>query len=168
MGRRSRNRSSAPARSQPAAPAATTGKDGGRSAKRPPKTLRPTRRSRYGEPPPAPWGSFPLAEVSVLFALLLGVTGLLTGGREGKILIACAAVLGSLAGLELSLREHMAGFRSHSTVIAGGIAVLTLAVLFFAGVSSLLMLPIAAAVFATAFFALREIFKRRSGGSGFR
>ena len=30
------------------------------------------------------------------------------------------------------------------------------------------MLPVAAAVFATAFFALREVFKRRSGGVGFR
>ena len=104
----------------------------------------------------------------MLLALVLGVVGFLAGGRDGKILIACAAVLGSLAGLELSLREHLAGFRSHSTVLAGGIAVMALAILFFAGVGQLIMLPVAAAVFATAFFALREVFKRRSGGVGFR
>lgn len=104
----------------------------------------------------------------MLLALVLGIVGFLHGGRDGRILIACAAVLGSLAGLELSLREHLAGFRSHSTVLAGVVAVLTVAILFFAGVPRLIMLPVAGAVFATAFFALREVFKRRSGGMGFR
>jgi len=168
MGRRSRNRATPTPRPRPAAPQPPGGKGAGASPPRPPKAARPKRRSRHGEPPPAPWGAFPLAEVSVLLALVLGVVGLISGGRDGKILIACAAVLGSLAGLELSLREHLAGFRSHSTVLAAGIAVMTVAILFFAGVGRLIMLPVAAAVFATAFFAFREVFKRRSGGMGFR
>ena len=33
-------------------------------------------------------------------------------------MLAAAAALGSLAGLEISLREHLAGYRSHTTVLA--------------------------------------------------
>jgi hypothetical protein len=104
----------------------------------------------------------------VLLALVLGVVGFVIWGREGRILVVCAAALGSLAGLELSIREHLAGFRSHSTVLAGTLTVIALAVMFFAHVPQLVMLPIAAAIFAAAFFALREVFRRRSGGFGFR
>ena len=34
-------------------------------------------------------------------------------------MIAAGVALASLAGLELSIREHLAGYRSHSTVLAG-------------------------------------------------
>lgn len=104
----------------------------------------------------------------MLLALVLGIAGFIIWGREGRILVVCAAALGSLAGLELSIREHLAGYRSHSTVLAGAVAVVSLAIMFFAQLSQLVMLPAAAAVFAAAFFALREVFKRRSGGFGFR
>jgi uncharacterized membrane protein len=104
----------------------------------------------------------------VLLALVLGVLGFVEGGRRGFILIGCALVVGSLAGLELSIREHWAGYRSHSTVLAGAIAVAAGAVLWFAHVPQAAILPIAAAIFAAAFFALREVFRRRSGGYGFR
>ena len=134
-----------------------------------PKPARPARRRPgHGEPPPAPWGSFPLAELSVFLALVLGILGFVIWGREGKILVVCAAALGSLAGLELSIREHLAGFRSHSTVLAGTITVIALAVMFFAKLPQIAMLPVGAAIFAAAFFALREVFRRRSGGLGFR
>jgi hypothetical protein len=107
-------------------------------------------------------------ELSVLLALGLGVAGFVLGGRRGGIMLAGAAALGSLAGLEVSLREHLAGFRSHTMVLAALPAVLTMAVLFFARTPRGTLLLAGAAVFAAAFYLLRELFKRRSGGHGFR
>jgi hypothetical protein len=126
------------------------------------------RRPRPDERPPAPWGSFPLMELSVLVALGLGIGGFVIGGRRGGVMLAAAAGLGSLAGLELSIREHFAGFKSHTTVLAAAPAVLTMAVLFFTRAPRGAMLGAGVVVFAAAFYLLREAFKRRSGGFGFR
>jgi hypothetical protein len=76
----------------------------------------------------------------------------------------------SLAGLELSLREHLAGFRSHTTLLSGvaAFAVVT-ALALGPGPTRVWVLAVAAAaVFGGCFFGLRELFKRRSGGLGFR
>jgi uncharacterized membrane protein YhiD involved in acid resistance len=83
-------------------------------------------------------------------------------------MLGAAAVLGSLAGLELAVREHMAGYKSHTTLLAGAPAVLAMGALFFAGMPQVAMLGAGIGVFATAFWAMREVFKRRSGGYGFR
>jgi hypothetical protein len=107
-------------------------------------------------------------ELSVLVALGLGVGGFVVGGRRGGIMLACAAALGSLAGLEISIREHFAGYRSHTTVLAAAPAVVTMAVLFFTRAPRGAMLGAGVAVFWIAFLLLREAFKRRSGGFGFR
>lgn len=122
------------------------------------------------ERPPAPWGRFPLVELVVLLGLVLLITGFLVSEQRGAILIACGIALASLAGLELSVREHLAGFKSHSTVLAGSLAVLALAAGYFLLPSSLLALNllIGAVVFGIGFYAFRELFKRRSGGFGFR
>jgi lysylphosphatidylglycerol synthetase-like protein (DUF2156 family) len=141
-----------------------------REARPPARTPAPTRPARRGrgERPPAPWGSFPLVELCVLLALVIGVAGFITGGRRGGIMLAAAAALGSLAGLEISIREHFAGYRSHTTVLAAAPAVLCMGVLFFARAPQWALLAAAAFVFVTAGYLLREIFKRRSGGYGFR
>jgi hypothetical protein len=157
LGRRSRKRaSSSPSerRSAPSAPRST-----------PAATRRRTRRE---EAPPAPWGRFPLVELCVLLALVLGVLGFVEGGRRGFVLLGCAMVLGSLAGLEVTIREHFAGYRSHSSVLAGAVAVAGGAALWLLHVPQVAILPIAVAFFAAAFFAFREVFRRRSGGYGFR
>jgi hypothetical protein len=107
-------------------------------------------------------------ELCVLLALVLGVLGFVEGGRRGFVLLGCAMVLGSLAGLEVSIREHWAGYRSHSSVLAGAVAVAAGATFWFAHVPQVAILPIAVAIFAAAFFAFREVFRRRSGGFGFR
>ena len=153
MGRRSRKRASSPPSER-----RTT-------ATAPPPARGRTRRE---EAPPAPWGRFPLVELCGLLALVLGVMGFVEGGRRGFVLLGCAMVLGSLAGLELSIREHFAGYRSHSSVLAGAVAVASGAALWFAHVPQVAILPIAVAIFAAAFFAFREVFRRRSGGYGFR
>jgi hypothetical protein len=135
------------------------------------------RRGRRGRPtiderPPAPWGGFPLVEIAVLLAIVLFVGGLVKGGSDGRILLTGALALGSLAGLELSIREHFAGYRSHTTLLAAAAAFAAMAATFFAAgkgdVARALLLPVAGTVFLVTWWALREIFKRRSGGLGFR
>jgi hypothetical protein len=133
----------------------------------PPPAPRPRRRPAKPERPPAPWGAFPLVELCVLLAIVLGVVGFVTVGGRGPILLGCAAALGSLAGLELSIREHFAGYKSHTTILAGTIAVGSLAVMYFARAPQLVMLVVGAAVFATGTWAFREAFRRRAG-VGFR
>ncbi len=54
------------------------------------------------------------------------VGGAVVQGRQGAVMIAVGLVLGALAGMELSIREHFAGYRSHTLVLSGaaGVAVL--------------------------------------------
>ncbi|MGH2979263.1 MAG: hypothetical protein ACRDLQ_06470 [Solirubrobacterales bacterium] len=122
------------------------------------------------ERPPAPWGRFPLVELVILLGLGLLVAGFFVQGGRGLTMIAAGVALASLAGLELSIREHLAGYRSHSTVLAGVVTVVALAVGYFLLPSKLFAvnLLIGAVVFGVCFYALREVFKRRSGGLGFR
>jgi hypothetical protein len=125
-------------------------------------------RRRRDEAPPPPWGAFPLVELAALAAIVVGVMGFVSGGRTGAVLLTVAAMLGSLAGLEVALREHLGGYRSHTLVLSGVAAIAALAVLFFAGVDRATLLPVAIGVFAGAFAVWRIVFKRRSGGVGFR
>ena len=131
---------------------------------------RPPARRRSPERPPAPWGRFPLVELVVLLGLGLLVAGFIVQGARGATMIAAGVVLASLAGLEVSIREHLAGYRSHSTVLAGAVAVLTLGIGYFVLPTKLFAvnLLIGAVVFGICFYALREVFKRRSGGFSFR
>lgn len=124
------------------------------------------------EPPPAPWGSFPLVEISVLLGIVMLIIGFffVTGSR-GPILIATGLVLGSIGGLELSIREHFAGFRSHTMVLAGVPALIVLGALFYAGPDGLPQLAragIGVAVFAVAAALLSRVFAHRSGGARYR
>src|SRR5256714_15132488 len=88
---------------------------GGRSAGPARRRGRPT----IDERPPAPWGKFPLVELVVLAALILLPLSFVVGGARGRVMLTGALVLGSLAGLELSIREHFAGYRSHTALLAG-------------------------------------------------
>ena len=130
---------------------------------------RPARRSAP-ERPPAPWGRFPLIELCVLLGLILLIAGFFVQGTRGVTMIAAGVALASLAGLELSIREHLAGYRSHSTVLAGFVTVIALAAGYFLLPADLFAVNvlIGAVVFGLCFYALREVFKRKSGGFGFR
>src|SRR5207245_10214506 len=83
------------------------------SAGRAPAPVRRRGRPTIDERPPAPWGRFPLVELVVLLALILLPLSFVVGGARGRVMLTGALVLGSLAGLELSIREHFAGYRSH-------------------------------------------------------
>ena len=105
--------------------------------------------------------------------MLIGVVLILWGlfsGRDGEERLAAGLVIASLGGAEIALREHLAGFRSHSTLLAGVAAfvVVTVVALGLGPVEVWVLLGLGIGVFATAFYAMRELFKRRSGGLGFR
>jgi hypothetical protein len=104
----------------------------------------------------------------VLAALVIGIIGFFTSGRPGAIMLVCAAVLGSLAGLEITIREHFAGYRSHTTALAGAIAVAGMALAFFGGGPRWLVLAVGVPLFVFGFWALRDAFQRRSGGASLR
>ena len=99
------------------------------------------------------------------------VWGFLSGPEgDGQARIAAGLAIASLAGLELAVREHVTGYRSHTTMLAAaaGIAVIV-ALGLGAGVGFLpALLGAGLAVFGASFYWLRELFKRRSGGLSFR
>jgi hypothetical protein len=132
---------------------------------RPSLPVRRRRAAGLDERPPAPWGNVPLVELVVLTGIVMLVAGFVAGGRTGTVLIAAGAVLCSLAGLELSIREHFGGFRSHTFLLSGAVAVALLAILYF--LASSLWLPIALAISLLGFVAmaifLTRVFQRRSG-----
>jgi hypothetical protein len=161
MGKRSRKRSLAPGEPRPEPPAA------------PPPERRvpgpPTRRARMEEAPKAPWSPFPLVELCILGGIVLVVWAVVAGGDRRGVLLGCGFALISLAALELAVREHFAGYRSHSTLLAGVSAILVNLPLFFlTEMPQEVLLGVGVVVFAAAFTALRAAFRRRTGGIAFR
>lgn len=152
-------------KSRPRRPAPAPAAEGSTEAAKP-KPAPPRRKPIDEERPPAPWGSFPLVELVVLVALVLLVVGFIVKGERGTAMLATGLVLGSLAGLELSIREHFGGFRSHTALLAGAAGVATLALLFYA-VPDLLppvgRLAAALAVGVAAGIALARAFRARAG-----
>jgi hypothetical protein len=126
-------------------------------------------RGRTSGRPPAPWGSFPLSELVILLGIVLIVWGALRG-EGGEEMLISGLVIASLGGGELALREHLGGYRSHSSLLAGVAAFVTVTVvaLGIGPVKLWVLVVLGATVFAGTFYAMREIFKRRSGGLGFR
>jgi hypothetical protein len=131
---------------------------------------RPGRVSPEDRPPPI-WAPFPLTELVTLGGIVLMVWGLASGGgREGNARLAAGLAIASLAGLELAVREHVTGFRSHSALLAGVLAIAVMVALgLLAGIETLGVLLVAGALtFAAGMLGLREVFRRRSGGLSFR
>jgi lysylphosphatidylglycerol synthetase-like protein (DUF2156 family) len=116
--------------------------------------------------PPAPWGKFPLAELVILggiVSLIVGIVG------QSPTAIGVGVALAGLGGLEVAVREHFAGFRSHTTMLAGAVFVLTVGVLFYLADQILAVaLGVGAVAFAIAFVLARRAFQRASGGLSFR
>jgi lysylphosphatidylglycerol synthetase-like protein (DUF2156 family) len=116
--------------------------------------------------PPAPWGSFPLAELTILAGIVSLAIGLFGGGTTA---IGIGVVLAGLGGLEVAIREHLAGYRSHTTLLAGAVFVLVVGALFYgAGLVLAVCLAAGAAAFLIAFLLLRRAFQRASGGLSFK
>lgn len=126
----------------------------------------PKRVDAPDERPPAPWGKFPLAELVIfagIVALVVGVLG------SNQTLIGAGVVLAGLGGLEVAVREHFAGYRSHTTLLAGFPAVVVAVALFYVGDQIIAVcLAAGAVVFAVSFYLARRAFQRASGGLSFR
>jgi hypothetical protein len=155
MGRRSRKRSAVgelDATQEPVVSAA-------------PPPAAPRRRARSSERPPAPWGSVPLTELATLAGLVLLVVGFVS--KSITVLLVGFGVI-AVPAVELAVREHFSGFRSHTSLLSLCAAFGMAAVLIAVGAPRGVQLLAAAAVFASAFAALRRAFQRRAGGLGFR
>ncbi|MFZ9669109.1 MAG: hypothetical protein ACO3CR_04570 [Solirubrobacterales bacterium] len=118
------------------------------------------------ERPPAPWGNFPLTQLAVLAGLVLIVVGLVSGDPA---LLLGGLLLGSLGGLELSIREHFAGYRSHTTLLAAvGAVAVALVTWFVIGLPFAVSVGLAAGAFVLLFLLLRQAFIRSSGGLSYK
>jgi lysylphosphatidylglycerol synthetase-like protein (DUF2156 family) len=129
------------------------------------------RRPAAEDRPPPLWAPFPLTELLTLAGIVLMVWGFLSGPAEnGNAKIAAGLAISSLAGLELAIREHVTGFRSHTTLLSGAVAIFTIVVMGLGvGLKTLgVLLLFGLVAFVAAFVYLRELFKRRSGGLSFR
>jgi hypothetical protein len=132
------------------------------STKSPPakRTLAPDER------PPAPWGNAPLAELVILAGIVSLAIGVI-GGHPTAIGVGVA--LAGLGGLEVAIREHFAGYRSHTTMLAGVAFVFTTGLVFYVADQILAVaLAIGALAFAITFFFTRRAFQRASGGLSYR
>jgi hypothetical protein len=155
MGKRSRKRGDA----VPAVARARAAP--GRAGSHPPR--RRTGRPAIEDRPKPPWHPVPLVEICVLVGIVLLVLGALNLSTDrGKLMLVLGMALGSLGGLDTALREHLAGYRSHTTVIAALPAVTTAAVAYFAVASWPVVVVAAAAVFAGVFWWMRRVFMRRA------
>jgi hypothetical protein len=130
-------------------------------------------KTSFEDRPPAPWGSFPLVEIVVLIALVLLVASFFVDSSRRAPMLLGGLALGSLAGLELSIREHFGGFRSHSALLAGAVAAAAITLTYFVtrgGGAGAAVVPVVVGgvVFMAAFWVFRQAFARRTGGVGFR
>lgn len=120
-------------------------------------------------PPPAPWGSFPLSELVIVVALVLLVVGFFVGPPRGAIMLGTGLVLGSLAGVELSAREHFSGYRSHTLLLAGAVGIaVVIGLTVGAKIGPGIALIAGAVCFGVSAYLFAGAFRRRSGGSLFR
>ena len=150
MGRRSRQRDAASTTVRPPTS--------------PPPPRAPSRRARLDEAPQAPWHPVPLVELAVLAGLVMIVVGFVSSGGRREILVTAGVLLASLAGLELSLREHFAGYRSHTLLLALAAALGTGVPVAVLTGDRLVGVIVMAVVGAVAAWLLRRAFTRRSGG----
>jgi hypothetical protein len=69
----------------------------------------------YGERPPGPFGGVPVSETAILFGIIALVVWLFS---RGTLLLVIGLVLCALAVMEITAREHLSGYRSHTTLLA--------------------------------------------------
>ena len=171
MGKRSRKRASElGSRAERDAARRERHPEGAAQAKARPASRRRAGRPGIDERPAPPWGGFPLSELVVLIGIGVIVWGALSDADARNARIGAGLIIAALGGLELAVREHLAGFRSHTTMLAGAAAFAVVTVLALGpGPNTLgLLVIIGVLVFAATFYALRQLFRRRSGGLSFR
>jgi hypothetical protein len=160
MGRRSRKRATSPIAPPPEqAPAPVP-------APAPPRTA--TYKSRREDAPQPAWAPFPLTELCIFVAIVLLGIGFLTRDATRGVLLGGGFLLVTLAAGELAVREHFAGYRSHSALLAGICAVVVAIPFWLAPIPQEIVLLAGLLAFVGGLLGFRRAFMRRSGGVGFR
>jgi hypothetical protein len=165
MGRRSRKRGGASAAGAVAPP-------------RPPAVERPapraaaprtaTYKSRREDAPQPAWAPFPLTELAIFISIILLAVGILTHDATRGVLLGGGFLLITLSAGELAFREHFAGYRSHSSLLAGICAIVVAIPVWLLPVPQELVLAAGILAFFAGLYGFRRAFMRRSGGVGFR
>lgn len=126
----------------------------------------PSLKANRSEAPKALWHPLPITELLILVGIVLAVVGLINGSIPTTI--GGLVILGS-ASIELAYREHFAGYRSHSAMLASAVAVIGVTAVAFAGsrigisAPPWLLAVAAIGVFGGLFVVLRRGFRRRTG-----
>lgn len=116
----------------------------------------------YGERPPGPFGGLPVSEFAIFAGAVVLIIGVIQHG--GPALIG-GVVLCLLGVTEVTAREHLSGYRSHTVLLAAIPAVVAEFVIVLTvgtpAVRVLLLVPVAAVFGACAWFLRRRFLVAR-------
>ena len=105
----------------------------------------------------------------VFIGIVVLIAGFFIPPPQGFVMIAVGLGLGSLAGLEISIREHFAAYRSHTLVLSAAVGVPVFGLLLVATkLSPAICVAAGALAFGGAAWVFASAFRRRSGGALFR
>jgi hypothetical protein len=126
----------------------------------------PSPATKLGERPRPPWHPLPLSELLILVGALGTIVGLRRGTSHGGTPLIAGLVAVGLGTFEVTLREHLGGYRSH-TILLALVPVVVFHSVIVLGVSaftpapvllSVLLLPLDLALFVLCFKYLRARF----------
>jgi hypothetical protein len=105
----------------------------------------------------------------IFIGVVLLAVGFFVPPPQGFVMIAVGLGLASLAGLELSIREHYSAYRSHTLLLSSAVGVPVFGVLFV-GTKLNPAVCVAAGLlaFGGAAWLFASAFRRRSGGALYR
>ena len=110
-----------------------------------------------------------MTEIVIFIGVILLVVGFFIPPPQGFVMIAVGLGLASLAGLELSIREHLAAYRSHTLLLSAAVGVPVFGALFIATkLSPALCVAAGLLAFGGAAWLFASAFRRRSGGALYR
>lgn len=113
----------------------------------------------YGERPANPFGGVPVSEIAILAGGAAAIFGLVT---SAPLAIGVGVLLCTLGVVEFSWREHISGYRSHTTLLAAvpaiGLGVAMIA-LIGGSLSRGPLLLVVVPVFIVCFWSLRKRFR---------
>jgi hypothetical protein len=116
----------------------------------------------YGERPPGPFGGLPVSEFAIFAGAIVLVIGVI---RHGGPALVGGVVLCLLGVSEVTAREHLSGYRSHTVLLAAIPAVVAEFVIVLTigtpAVRVLLLVPVAAVFGACAWFLRRRFLVAR-------
>lgn len=115
---------------------------------------------KEGERPPGLFGGVPVSEIAIFAGLVALVVWLVGGG--GTPVLVVGLVVCALGVIEVTAREHFAGYRSHTTLLAAipavAIGIGLVSLIAKRSERAPLLIVIAVPVFAFLFWLLRKQF----------